>query len=82
MPEPVKGDWSWQLNSICEKQTAAVLSASSAKVAFEAFVNEHMKDAYFIALGLIGNHEDALELSQEAFYRAYRNFNQLNKKDK
>ena len=70
------------MNSICEKQPAAVLGTSRAKVVFETFVNEHMKDAYFIALGLIGNHEDALELSQEAFYRAYRNFNQLNKKDK
>jgi RNA polymerase sigma-70 factor (ECF subfamily) len=32
-----------------------------------------MKDAYFIALGLVGNREDALDLSQEAFIRAYRN---------
>jgi RNA polymerase sigma-70 factor (ECF subfamily) len=36
-----------------------------------------MKDAYFIALGLVGNHEDALELSQEAFLRAFGNFKQL-----
>jgi len=32
-----------------------------------------MKDAYFIALGLVGNREDALDLSQEAFVRAFRN---------
>jgi RNA polymerase sigma-70 factor (ECF subfamily) len=32
-----------------------------------------MKDAYFIALGLVGNREDAMDLSQEAFIRAYRN---------
>jgi RNA polymerase sigma-70 factor (ECF subfamily) len=38
---------------------------------FEAFVNRYKKDAYFIALGLVGNPEDALDLSQEAFYRAY-----------
>jgi RNA polymerase sigma-70 factor (ECF subfamily) len=31
-----------------------------------------MKDAYFIALGLVGNREDAMDLSQEAFVRAYR----------
>jgi len=37
-----------------------------------------MKDAYFIALGLVGNHEDALDLSQEAFIRAYRNIKQFN----
>jgi RNA polymerase sigma-70 factor (ECF subfamily) len=36
-----------------------------------------MKDSYFIALGLVGNHDDALELSQEAFYRAYSNIKRL-----
>jgi RNA polymerase sigma-70 factor (ECF subfamily) len=37
-----------------------------------------MKDSYFIALGLVGNHDDALELSQEAFFRAYSNIEHLN----
>jgi RNA polymerase sigma-70 factor (ECF subfamily) len=37
-----------------------------------------MKDAYFIALGLVGNREDALDLSQEAFIRAFSNIKQLN----
>jgi RNA polymerase sigma-70 factor (ECF subfamily) len=41
--------------------------------AFEALVNRYMKDAYCIALGLVGNREDAMDLSQEAFVRAYRN---------
>jgi len=36
-----------------------------------------MKDAYFIALGLVGNREDAMDLSQEAFIRAYRNIKHL-----
>jgi RNA polymerase sigma-70 factor (ECF subfamily) len=40
--------------------------------AFEVLVNRYMKDAYFIALGLVGNREDAMDLSQEAFVRAYR----------
>ena len=35
-------------------------------------------DAYFIALGLVGNREDALELSQEAFLRAYLNIRRFN----
>jgi RNA polymerase sigma-70 factor (ECF subfamily) len=39
-----------------------------------------MKDAYFIALGLVGNREDALDLSQEAFIRAYRNIRRYNPK--
>ena len=45
--------------------------------AFEALVNRYMKDAYFIALGFVGNREDALDLSQEAFVRAYRNIKQI-----
>jgi RNA polymerase sigma-70 factor (ECF subfamily) len=39
-----------------------------------------MKDAYFIALGLVGNREDALDLSQEAFIRAYNNIESFNSK--
>jgi len=57
-------------------------SYESTREAFEAIVKRHMKDAYFIALGLVGNREDALELSQEAFYRAYKHFDQLNAPEK
>ena len=31
-----------------------------------------MQRAYYTALGLVGNHDDALDLSQEAFARAFR----------
>lgn len=48
------------------------------KEAYEAIVRLYMKDAYFIALGLVGNREDALDLSQEAFFRAYNNITTLN----
>lgn len=48
--------------------------------AFEPIVEKYMKDAYFIALGLVGNHDDALDLSQEAFARAYINIKTLNSK--
>jgi RNA polymerase sigma-70 factor (ECF subfamily) len=54
----------------------------STTTAFEAIVRKNMKSAYFIALGLVGNHEDALELSQEAFFRAFQNFKQLRAKGK
>jgi RNA polymerase sigma-70 factor, ECF subfamily len=40
--------------------------------AFGLVVRKYMKQAYFTALGLVGNHEDALDLSQEAFVRAFR----------
>lgn len=42
------------------------------KMAFGSLVKKHMKRAYFTALGFVGSHEDALDLSQEAFVRAYR----------
>lgn len=50
--------------------------------AFELIVKRHMKDAYLIALGLVGNREDALELSQEAFSRAYQHYGTLQSKGK
>jgi len=50
--------------------------------AFEVIVKRHMKDAYLIALGLVGNREDALELSQEAFFRAYQHYDTLQSKGK
>jgi RNA polymerase sigma-70 factor (ECF subfamily) len=37
-----------------------------------------MKRAYFVALGLVGAHDDALDLSQEAFARAFRARHTLN----
>jgi len=42
------------------------------KMAFGALVQKYMKRAYFTAVGFVGSHHDALDLSQEAFVRAYR----------
>jgi RNA polymerase sigma-70 factor (ECF subfamily) len=68
------------LESVCEQEVVASLrSRGRSKEAFEAVVRRYMKDAYFIALGYVGNHEDALDLSQEAFVRAYCNLNRLKK---
>ncbi|MDZ7288962.1 MAG: sigma-70 family RNA polymerase sigma factor [candidate division KSB1 bacterium] len=40
--------------------------------AFGVLVEKYKQRAYYTALGLVGSHEDALDLSQEAFVRAYR----------
>lgn len=40
--------------------------------AFSTLVERYMRRAYYAALGLVGSHEDALDLSQEAFARAFR----------
>jgi len=40
--------------------------------AFGSLVKRHMRRAYFAALGLVGSEDDAMDLSQEAFARAFR----------
>lgn len=55
---------------------------SGCRQSFEPIVKRYMKDSYYIALGLVGNHDDALELSQQAFYHAFRNIRQLNSERK
>ncbi|MHC4557699.1 MAG: RNA polymerase sigma factor [Planctomycetota bacterium] len=62
------------MTSVCQEEIIAMQRCRRGSAeAFEVFVNRYMKDAYFIALGLVGNREDAMDLSQEAFIRAYRN---------
>ena len=40
--------------------------------AFGELVERYKRRAYYAALGMVGSHEDALDLSQEAFARAFR----------
>jgi len=42
------------------------------KQAFEVLVKRHMADAFYVAYGYTGNAEDARDLSQEAFVKAYQ----------
>ncbi|UCH85166.1 MAG: sigma-70 family RNA polymerase sigma factor [Candidatus Latescibacterota bacterium] len=42
------------------------------KKAFGALVRRYMTDAYLIALGFAGNPDDARDLSQDAFIKAYQ----------
>ncbi len=42
------------------------------KKAFQTLVERHKKTAYRMALGLVGNRDDAHDISQEAFLRVYR----------
>jgi len=53
--------------------TVLVLKAQAGdREAFGELVSRYMRRAYYAALGLTGSHDDALDLSQEAFVRAYR----------
>lgn len=42
------------------------------KDAYQTIVVRYMRSAYYIALGFVHNHQDALDISQEAFIRAFR----------
>ena len=46
--------------------------------AFGELVQRYMRRAYFAALGLVGSPEDARDLSQEAFVRAFRARQRIN----
>ncbi len=71
------------MQGICQEELAAIerCQKGSAK-AFEMIVNRYTKQSYSIALGLVGNHDDALDLSQEAFVRAYMNIGMLKKRNR
>jgi len=52
---------------------------TSKKRYFEMLVRQNMKRAYFTALGFVGSHDAALDLSQEAFIRAYKSFSKFDR---
>lgn len=47
------------------------------KTEFERLVKINMKRAYYTALGFLGSHDLAMDASQEAFIKAYRNFHKF-----
>ena len=57
-----------------KKLSARTISKNKTKE-FEVLVKNNMKRAYFSALGFLGSHDAAMDVSQEAFIRAYRSFN-------
>lgn len=71
------------MEGLCQEEILALQRCrnGSAK-AFEVIVHKYMKDAYSVALGLVGNHDDAMELSQEAFFRAYSHIGRLSNNKK
>ena len=62
-----------------KKLSARTISKNKTKE-FEVLVKDNMKRAYFSALGFLGSHDAAMDVSQEAFIRAHRNFNKYDTK--
>jgi len=48
------------------------------KEAYQLIVVRYMKRAYYIALGFVHNHEDALDISQDSFIKAFRKIKGFN----
>ena len=55
-----------------KERDAIIKCQNGDRQAFGYLVKKYMQRAYYIALGFIGSHESANDLSQEAFVRAYR----------
>jgi RNA polymerase sigma-70 factor (ECF subfamily) len=45
--------------------------------AYQGIVTRYMQTAYYIALGFVHNQQDALDISQDAFVRAFRKIKQF-----
>lgn len=54
------------------ERDAIIKSQNGDRNAFGYLVKKYMHRAYYVALGFIGSHDSAHDLSQEAFVRAYR----------
>lgn len=54
------------------ERSLVVRARAGDRRAFGMLVERYMRRCYYVALGLVGSHDDALDLSQEAFARAYR----------
>jgi RNA polymerase sigma-70 factor (ECF subfamily) len=48
--------------------------------AYQKIVVRHMRSAYYVALAFVHNHQDALDLSQEAFIKAFRKIKKFDTK--
>jgi RNA polymerase sigma-70 factor (ECF subfamily) len=48
--------------------------------AYQEIVVRHMQTAYYVALAFVHNHQDALDISQEAFIRAFRKIKKFDTK--
>ena len=56
-----------------DNDTALIMSIKTGdKTALKELVEKHKRTAYRMALGLVGNRDDAFDISQEAFLRVYR----------
>lgn len=59
-------------NPITSDEQAIRMCQQGNRQAYGFLVQRYMKRAYYSALGIVGSHDAALDLSQDAFVRAFR----------
>lgn len=62
--------------ALSEKEILESVIAGN-REAYQGIVQRYMRTAYFIALGFVHNQQDALDISQDAFVRAFRKINKF-----
>ena len=65
------------LAAVVEERELIRRSQAGEREAFGRLVRGYMERAYRVTFALVGNHEDAAEVSQEAFARAYRSLDRF-----
>jgi RNA polymerase sigma-70 factor (ECF subfamily) len=61
------------MNKCATDDRTLVMRAKRGEIeAFEQLVGRYKRKAYFAALSFVGNHEDALDISQDSFVKAFR----------
>ncbi len=69
--------WMKEGRVLSEKEALRLVKRGD-RVAYGMIVKNYMKTAYYIALGFVHDHQDALDLSQEAFIKAFRKIRGFN----
>jgi len=68
-------------SKVMDQDQELILQSKKGKMkAFQKLVEKYKKPAFFISLGLVGNQDDAYDLSHEAFIRVYANVRKFNPK--
>ncbi len=67
-----------QQEPVAAERDLILRAQAGESAAFGELVQRYMRRAYFAALGFVGSPEDAMDLSQDAFARAYRARHRIN----
>lgn len=72
-PLPQKIGWEKMKEQALSEKEILILVQKGKIQAYKHIVLRYMQTAYYIALGFVHNHQDALDLSQDSFVKAFRN---------